>query len=171
MADTRESPLKNRLARPACSDFLLGSVSLASDHQSMRNTPFAFTRRLSLLALIGLWGCGGDPLDAAEDVDDIPQDRILSELKKGEAESLCAKQFVLFGGEGGSIQCEGEKKENDLGTFDACVSKLKATKCDHTVKEYRACKEPPKGGSVCNFISPKGCGDLVYDCKLKVDKD
>lgn len=137
----------------------------------MRNLLLASSRRFSLLALIGLWGCGGDPLDAAEDVDDIPGDRILSELKKGEAESLCAKQFVLFGGEGGSIQCEGEKKENKLGSLDGCISKLKATKCDRTVKEYRACKEPAKGGSVCDFISPKGCADLVYDCKLRVDKN
>lgn len=128
----------------------------------------AFSLAFGALVLASLMpGCSSDPLDAAEDVDDIPLSRKLNALKRGEAESLCAKRFVLFGGEGGSIQCEGEDRYNKLGTMESCVAELKATKCEYTVKDYRSCGEPKAGQGVCGFISPLNCVKFVTDCKLK----
>lgn len=118
-------------------------------------------------SLFGLSGCSGDPLDAAEDVNDIPMDRKLSELKKGDAQSLCAKRFVLFGGEGGSIQCEGKERKNKLGRFDDCVKELDEAKCEYTVREYRLCGEPKAGERLCDFKSAFECVNLFSECGLK----
>lgn len=105
-------------------------------------------------------------MDAAEDVDDIPMSRKLNELKKGDAQALCAKRFVLFGGEGGSIQCEGKERKNKLGTFDKCVEELAAANCEYTVREYRLCGEPKAGQGLCDFRSPTSCVNLFSDCRL-----
>lgn len=120
----------------------------------------------SLLLALGS-GCASDPLDAAEDVDNIPLSRKLGELKRGEAESLCAKRFVLFGGEGGSIQCDGVARKNRLGTFDACVKELKEAKCGYTVRDYRLCGEPAAGQGLCDFKAKFSCVEFSEQCGLK----
>lgn len=120
----------------------------------------------SLLFLVVLPACSGDPLDAAEDVDDIPLSRKLSELRSGDAEALCAKRFVVFGGDKG-LQCDGVIRKHKLGTFDSCVAELDKADCAYTVGHYRACGEPKAGESACDFSSAVDCVNLNHDCKLK----
>lgn len=121
---------------------------------------------VAALLLCAAPGCSGDPLDAAEDVDDIPLSRKLSELRSGDAEALCAKRFVVFGGDKG-LQCDGVVRKHKLGTFDSCTQELDEADCGYTVRQYRACGEPKAGESACDFESTMECVNLFHDCKLK----
>lgn len=110
--------------------------------------------------------CSGDPLDAADEVDDIPLSRKLSDLRSGDAEALCAKRIVVFGGDKG-LQCDGEIRKHKIGTLDSCMKELNDADCEYTVGHYRSCGEPKAGQSACNFQSTNDCVNLNYDCKLK----
>lgn len=124
--------------------------------------PFGALLFLSLC----LPACSGDPLDAAEEVDDIPLDRKLSDLRSGDAQALCAKRFVVFGGDKG-LQCDGVIRKHKLGTMDSCVQELDKADCPYTVGHYRSCGEPKAGQSPCDFASTIDCVNLNVDCKLK----
>lgn len=121
-------------------------------------------------ALLGwallLPACSGDPLDAAEDVDDIPLSRRLSDLRSGDAEALCAKRIVVFGGDKG-LQCDGEIRKHKIGTLESCTQELEKADCGYTVGHYRTCGEPKAGESACDFSSTIDCVNLNTDCKLK----
>lgn len=119
-----------------------------------------------LLALVSVPACSGDPLDAAQDVDEVPLSRPLKDLRSGDAEALCAKRFVVFGGDKG-LQCDGVVRKHKLGTFESCVAELEKAECDYTVGHYRACGEPKAGESACNFSMTMDCVNLNHDCKLK----
>lgn len=125
-------------------------------------------KKIGALLCLALFvpACSGDPLDAAEDVDDVPLSRKLSDLRSGDAEALCAKRIVVFGGDKG-LQCEGEIRKHKIGTFDSCVKELNEADCEYTVAYYRGCAEPKAGESACDFFSGQECVNMNQDCDLK----